>query len=557
LGAAGQLQNGASQTFATSTDTNIGLTITSLANVHTFTTIWNGILSVARGGTGWATIQAGTLLTGNGSGAVATTTIGSSLQISGSTLALNLTNANVWTGLQTFANASTTLFESVTQFSQTIQSTSTNALVIKSNLSSTAGLTLGGTTTPQILGIDTLNTRVKIGTGGATPVLFVLDTKNTAGDPTGVDGAQYYNSNTSDYRCFSGTTWRSCGGLAASSTGDVQFKNVDGSFTATSNFNWSMANNGLTITASSSSQTTDLFTIASSTGAPMFAVSSKGVLELATTTDPAAPAAGQLNIYAKNIAGRIMPKWIGPSGVDTPFQANLGFNRVSMMMPAGGTTATTFVGGLGSTFTNVVTTAANPTPTTASLLTSTRRATFSTGTTLNTITSHRQSTLQVTRGNSSNIGGFFYTIRFGTSVTPAGNRVFVGLSDSVAAPANLDPLVTGTGIGRVGMAINANTGNWSFVHNVSGTAPTVYNLGASFPVDNTSLYELILFSKPNDTVISYRVKNLATGAELASTTLSTNIPANTTYLAPQFWMVNVAAAIATFDFGGWYLESDQ
>lgn len=36
-----------------------------------------------------------------------------------------------------------------------------------------------------------------------------------------------------------------------------------------------------------------------------------------------------------------------------------------------------------------------------------------------------------------------------------------------------------------------------------------------------------------------------------------HIPTNTTYLAPQFWMVNVAASIATFDFGGWYLESDQ
>jgi hypothetical protein len=163
----------------------------------------------------------------------------------------------------------------------------------------------------------------------------------------------------------------------------------------------------------------------------------------------------------------------------------------------------------------------------------------------------------VTRGNSSNIGGFFYTIRFGTSVTPANCRVFVGLSDSVAAPTNIDPLVTGTGIGRVGVAINTNTGNWSFVHNVSGTAPTVTNLGASFPVDNTSLYELILFAAPNDTVIHYRFKNLATGAETSGQTLTTNIPTNTTYLAPQFWMVNVAASIATFDFGGWYLESDQ
>jgi hypothetical protein len=107
------------------------------------------------------------------------------------------------------------------------------------------------------------------------------------------------------------------------------------------------------------------------------------------------------------------------------------------------------------------------------------------------------------------------------------------------------------------MAINANTGNWNFVNNVAGTAPTVTPLGASFPVNTTDLYELVMFAKPNDTVINYRVKNLSTGASVSSTTLTTNIPANTTYMAPQFWMVNVAAAVATFDFGGWYLESDN
>jgi hypothetical protein len=77
--------------------------------------------------------------------------------------------------------------------------------------------------------LNTLNNRVTIGTGGGTPTLFVLDTKNTSGDPTGVDGAEYYNSNTSEFRCYSGGTWRTCGGLAASSTGDIQFRNVDGS----------------------------------------------------------------------------------------------------------------------------------------------------------------------------------------------------------------------------------------------------------------------------------------------------------------------------------------
>lgn len=280
-----------------------------------------------------------------------------------------------------------------------------------------------------------------------------------------------------------------------------------------------------------------------------------GGLQLAAQTDPAAPSAGNLRIYAKDIAGKIMPKYVGPSGVDTPLQPHLGFNRVSWCTPAGGATLTTFISCIGSTFTNVGT-AANPTPTTTNLLTSTRRATFSTGGTAGTVSSNRQSTLQVWRGNAAGLGGFFYTIRFGTDTLVAGNRAFAGLSDVVAAPTNVDP-TTNTTPGRIGMAINANTGNWKLINNITGTAPTVLDLGATFPVNTTSLYELILFSAPNGSSIGYRVTNLSTAAT-TSGSLTTNIPATTTFLAPMHWITNNATnSAAILDFGGWYLESDN
>lgn len=278
-----------------------------------------------------------------------------------------------------------------------------------------------------------------------------------------------------------------------------------------------------------------------------------GGLQLAAGNDPITPAANNIRIYAKSIAGRVMPKWVGPSGVDTPIQANLGFNRVSMMMPAGGTTLTTFVSGFGSTFTNVGT-AANPTPTSASLLTSTRRATYTTANTAGSLASHRQSTLQVWRGNAPGLGGFFYTIRFGTSTLGTGNRAFIGLTDSVAAPTNVDPTTSGT-IGRLGLAINSNTGNWKWVNNTTGTAPTVTDLGATLPVNNTDLYELVIFSPPNGSSVTYRVTNISTGATVTNT-VSTNLPSS--FLAPQFWITNNATAgTLTIDFGGWYLESDN
>ncbi|GAC1603238.1 MAG: hypothetical protein NVS3B29_07560 [Candidatus Saccharimonadales bacterium] len=58
-----------------------------------------------------------------------------------------------------------------------------------------------------------------------------------------------------------------------------------------------------------------------------------GGIQLAAQADPASPAANNIRIFAKNIAGRTMPKWLDPNGDTTPFQANLGFNRVAMMAP--------------------------------------------------------------------------------------------------------------------------------------------------------------------------------------------------------------------------------
>jgi hypothetical protein len=280
-----------------------------------------------------------------------------------------------------------------------------------------------------------------------------------------------------------------------------------------------------------------------------------GGLQLAVQTDPAAPAAGNLRIYAKDIAGRMMPKWLGPSGVDTPFQASLGFNRVAFTEPTGTANCSTGSTGLGSTSTGAGTCTV-PTLVSTNLLTSVRRISYSSGTTVGAIAYQRQSQLQVWRGNVAGVGGFFYTTRFALSTLATGNRAFVGLSSSIATPTNVDPTTSPT-IGKVGMVINANTGNWNFASNAAGSAPTFANLGASFPVNTTDIYELILYSAPNGSSIGYRVTDISTGAQ-TSGSAGGNIPTNTTFLAPQFWITNNAASTAAImDFVGWYLESDD
>jgi len=65
----------------------------------------------------------------------------------------------------------------------------------------------------NLLTADTVNNFVKIGDDGgvADPTtLLVLDKKMDAGDPAGIAGATYYNSNIGKFRCYENGIWRDC-----------------------------------------------------------------------------------------------------------------------------------------------------------------------------------------------------------------------------------------------------------------------------------------------------------------------------------------------------------
>jgi parallel beta-helix repeat protein len=68
----------------------------------------------------------------------------------------------------------------------------------------------GGTN--ELFSVDTTNSRVYVGdtTADTTGTLLILDTKNNAGDPTGVAGGMYYNSSTGKIRCYEGGIWKNC-----------------------------------------------------------------------------------------------------------------------------------------------------------------------------------------------------------------------------------------------------------------------------------------------------------------------------------------------------------
>jgi hypothetical protein len=116
--------------------------------------------------------------------------------------------------------------------------TDSNSLQIRTNGATQATIAVGGATTfqnsadstgafrvlnagsvPQFQ-IDTTSSRVYVGnpTADSTGALLVLDTKNTAGDPTGVNGGMYYSSTRDTSRCYEEGYWMDCLGMAKPNT---------------------------------------------------------------------------------------------------------------------------------------------------------------------------------------------------------------------------------------------------------------------------------------------------------------------------------------------------
>jgi len=281
--------------------------------------------------------------------------------------------------------------------------------------------------------------------------------------------------------------------------------------------------------------------------------SNSGTIALAgDTTDETASPANQVLVYSKSIAGRMMPKWIGPSGVDTPFQASIGFNGVRQVTPGTGTTAATAMTVFGTAFTSTGTQSQIAITAGTSVKNKMRMVGMATSTTAGNVVGN------ITPNYEAKIdGGFFFSIRFGVGGTiVSGQRQFHGLWSNITLATNNDPTTSTTAKVGIGYALTGTVGNWEICMASGTAAMTAVDLGSTnFLVNNTGVYELVLFCPPAGN-IGYRVTNLE-NAFTQSGTLTTNPPTSSTVLAVQNWITNNATgAAATMLINKWYLESD-
>lgn len=266
------------------------------------------------------------------------------------------------------------------------------------------------------------------------------------------------------------------------------------------------------------------------------------------------PLAGNLALYATDRGGRMMLAQMGPSGPDTTLQPSLGGSKIALWMPPGGSAAVPGVFGMNA-LTLVGTATARAIATTGLLTRMTRLGVVSVATAAG-FASATEAVAKYTAGAGGVLGGFHLRFRFAVSdpATVAGARMFVGLSNSVAAAANVEPNTLTNSVGLVKLSTSDNL----HIYCAGATAGTAIDLGVNFPGHtlSTDVYELSLFSAASNGNISYRVERINTG-HVAVGTITTNLPTSATLMCVRAWRTNNATLLAVaLDLCGIYVETD-
>jgi hypothetical protein len=290
-------------------------------------------------------------------------------------------------------------------------------------------------------------------------------------------------------------------------------------------------------------------------GAANLEIENNALRFVALASEPTAPAAGGLLLYARSFAGRLLPDIKGPTGIDSILQTSLCGNAIFMAAPSTGSNAPTVWGG---TLTTTVTISSQQAIASANPWQVTRRKRFSTSTTAGDASGMRTNYTQWFRGNADGFGGFFFRAQLGQNINLNGGQIFVGLCASTALLSG-DPSALINMIGMGYDAADANTGNWFLMYNDDTGTATKVDLGATEAARNTTHgYDLIIFCPPGAAnEIWVRITNLHTGNTVLDNSYTTDLPVVNTGLAMKAEVRNGAvAAAANLEIAKMYIESD-
>lgn len=285
-----------------------------------------------------------------------------------------------------------------------------------------------------------------------------------------------------------------------------------------------------------------------------------GLISLGVSAVPTLPGTGEVVLFARTVAGRVIPAFVGPSGLDTALQPFTARNNVARFRAYPGLTTLT---GTGITVAATGTATAKTNAST-NIHTQTSGVDFlATTAATNAVAGYRLASaaaaLGVWRGNAAGFGGFTHIVRFSpaTGASVATARCFVGLTNSTAAPTDVDPSTLTNMVG-VGYAKSTDA-NWQIYGNDNTGTAGKYDTGIAVPTaDRPSVYEVAIFCKPNDTQITVQFTDLSSGATFTRViTTSADLIPSTTFVAGRgYCSVGGTSSVVGFTLMSVYHESD-
>jgi hypothetical protein len=275
-----------------------------------------------------------------------------------------------------------------------------------------------------------------------------------------------------------------------------------------------------------------------------------------TTSQPTAPAADKVKIFGSNVGGRMMPAFIGPSGLNSSLQPSFARNAIAYARAIGNSIAIT-TEAIAWTVVGTQTAAAVGT---SNIQIAMRRVNYNfTTATTTAVAGFRSAALQFFRGDVVNakLGGFHFVCRFGPSLGAAANttrRGFVGFTSLTTAPTDANP----SGLPNIlGVGCDNTDTTYHIMYKSGTTTATKINTGiVKSAADYTEMYELAMFCAPGGTQVHFEFTNLATGVVFRHTA-TTNLPLINQLLAPSgYYSVGGTSSAIGIAFSSLYIETD-
>jgi hypothetical protein len=278
------------------------------------------------------------------------------------------------------------------------------------------------------------------------------------------------------------------------------------------------------------------------------------IINFSNQNPPTAPATDTLNLFARQLGGRMALRMQGPSGLSTPLQPSFFQNNITMI----NTNATTSVTSIGNTVTSVGT-LSHPVPTlqygymTNFASASTAAATAGTG---------NNGLLWVRSDDFNDASGFFYNARlafpdsnYNETGASTGTRIYVGLTSNVLATqvGSDNPTGVRAGFSRIHVNGSLTDTNWFFTTRDNLTEDRV-NTGMVFTPE--CVYDFYIFCPPDGSFIGWRIDNVTLGTSQSGTTIE-KLPALGTYMRGGFQIQTVNAVSRNIRMQRVYIESDR